>query len=362
MSAVNATSNASATIAGRGGEQLAHECCTDHEFEPRQHRGSTGPGAPSRRPAAGQAVTGRQLGTPGDDEREPEQRRTRRARLGAHEPTCRVNPSRRRHDVACPDPWQRCSRQRQRGVDLVVAVVRVVVEQRELLAPDVTASHAAYSDGAVPPVDFIANSARVYCASWIRRSTPSHSSSALSVARVHVDPGLLVVAQVGDRQPPPTPIGSPACCRRAGSGATCTAMSPIEKSSSPFGVELDVAGQLVEIDREHRRTERVADHVADRRAVLLDRRVEVEDVPVAQQRWEERQALHVVPVQVVIRQLPSNGDVGGALHPEVAQRRCRGRTGSGRARARRRRRTTCCRRTGQSRRRDTASTHGPRGR
>ena len=65
------------------------------------------------------------------------------------------------------------------------------------LAPTSPASHTAYSTVQWPQSHFLANSAGVYWASWISRSTPWHSSHTPSAMRAPPT-RLLVVADVGD--------------------------------------------------------------------------------------------------------------------------------------------------------------------
>ena len=88
------------------------------------------------------------------------------------------------------------------AVDRVVACGRVVVEQRQALGAGLAGDADRVVDRAVAPVGFAANSAGVYWASWISRSTPSHSSSTPVGDVERPSDGLLVVADVGDATPP----------------------------------------------------------------------------------------------------------------------------------------------------------------
>ena len=63
-------------------------------------------------------------------------------------------------------------------------------------------------------------------------------------------------------------------------------------------MERDRAWQLVDADREQRRANGDRDHVFERPAIVLGRPVHVERRTFAQQWREEREALHVVPMQV----------------------------------------------------------------
>ena len=150
----------------------------------------------------------------------------------------------------------------------------------------------------MPPVDFIAE--------FLQRCTGRRGSAGRpprTIARTvghleHVDPGLLMVAQVGDRCAVPRRPCSrrvvPTCGIRRDMTSTS---SPIRNESSATPRKSTVPGKR-RADRERRRAQTDAEHIAERAPVGLRRRVDVEVRPVAQERREEREALNVVPVQM----------------------------------------------------------------
>ena len=83
------------------------------------------------------------------------------------------------------------------------------------------------------------------------------------------------------------------------------------KSSSPTSWKRTVALELLGRDREVRRLHHAGEDLAER-AFLLARAVDVERVARPVQRHEERQALHVVPVEVAQQD--------GAVEVEVLER------------------------------------------
>ena len=185
------------------------------------------------------------------------------------------------------------------------------------LAPHLAGQPHRVLDGAVAPVDFLANSAGVYWASWISRSTPWHRRHTPSAMRGAVD-RLLVIADVGDAR---RAVGHPVAERLAdvGHGArsrrrsrrcgTCAAGSRTStwpgKPSRPIG---NSGGQIV------------ADSTsAAVRPSSLGRAVHDEPAVLVEQRTEERQALDVVPVQVAEQARAPERHVGRAAQPEVAQ-------------------------------------------
>ena len=86
-------------------------------------------------------------------------------------------------------------------------------------------------------------------------------------------------------------------------------------------VDDDLAGELVERDREQRRADRAEQHLAGMAAVVLRRGVDRQAGAAAQQRLEERQTLHVVPVQVAEQAGAVEQLIGGHRLGEVAQAR-----------------------------------------
>ena len=86
-------------------------------------------------------------------------------------------------------------------------------------------------------------------------------------------------------------------------------------------VEPDVARQLGQRDREQWWPDRVGHHVVHRATVGLRRRIHVELGTGPEQRTEERQALHVVPVQVAQQARPPERLFWRTAEAEVAHAR-----------------------------------------
>ena len=120
-------------------------------------------------------------------------------------------------------------------------------------------------------------------------------------------------------------------------------------------VDRDVAVELVERDREQRRADRAQQDLARMAAVELRRGVDRQAGAAAQQRLEERQALHVVPVEVAEQAGAVEQLVRSASTRRSTASPCRGRTAAAARRATAPTRTRCCRRGGRCRRSGTVS-------
>ena len=164
---------------------------------------------------------------------------------------------------------------------------------RFALATDAT--QTAYSTVQWPHVFFCSNSAAVYCASWISRSTLRHRLDDRfgDLARIV---GLLVVADVGDALVVELdPIAGHRAVVRNVAGVHAVVA---DRELRLGAVHDDLAGDLAEADGEQRRPDRVQQHLAGVSTIVLRRGVNRHLGAGAQQRLEERQALHVIPVQV----------------------------------------------------------------
>ena len=164
---------------------------------------------------------------------------------------------------------------------------------------------------------------------------------------------------------PASRAGSRASGRRGGSSATAPSpWSTSGKSSSPTSWNADVALELLGRDREVRRLHHPGEDLAER-AFGLARAVHVERVARPVQRHEERQALHVVPVQMAQQD--------GAVEVQVLERgvleQRRDRSCAAPSRGRRRsapgprprpRHRRCSRRSGPAAGRRTVSNRGRR--
>ena len=212
-------------------------------------------------------------------------------------------------------------------------------------------------DGAVAPVrPSAANSSGVYWASWITRSAPSHSSSTAGGDVEAAVDGLLVVADVDDRHAVAARPGSRWWHRRGARGAVVTLASPTAWTPSSRVWKRNVAGQVAGAHREVRRAHELAEGLFERAAVVLRRAVDVERGAGPVDRHEERQALHVVPVQVRDEGVAAERAVGGLGGAEEAQAGAEVEDDRARGRAPRWRRTRCCRRSAGWRRTGRAST------
>ena len=239
------------------------------------------------------------------------------------------------------------------AIHVVVAVQRVVVEQHE-------AAHAGFArdvhrvlDRAVTPVPL-----RLVLLERVLRVVDEQVDAVAQLEHAGRD----VVVGVGRRPCPDRDRGGtrPTCrSTRRGSRASAptwrtqrerTLASPTGKSSSPVSWKRMSPGRSVGPDREERRAHHLREHLAER-AVGLARPVDVERRARPVQRHEERQALHVIPVQV--RQ--ERGAVERRPRPSsrTDAGRCRGRRGSAAGPSPRARRTTSGRRSARTRARCT---------
>ena len=124
-------------------------------------------------------------------------------------------------------------------------------------------------------------------------------------------------------------------------------------------VEAVVAAQVAPADREVRRPDEALERLGQR-LVVLRRRVDVEAGAGPVGGGEERQALHVVEVQVGDEGVGGEGAVVRLGLAPVAEAGAQVEDDGLGARATRARRRTCCRRSAGSRRRGTASSPAPR--
>ena len=171
--------------------------------------------------------------------------------------------------------------------------------------------------------------------------------------------GHLVVGQVGDRGAAhldPVAVGEPDVGHRAHLHLGAVELEVLV----PHVVEADVAEQLLGGDREERRPHELAERGAEAAGVVLGRAVHVEAGAGLEHRREERQALHVVPVDVGDQRRAREGLARDRASRPRSAGRCRGRGRSARGPATPARRTTCCRRSGGWRRTGTGSNPGRR--
>ena len=182
-------------------------------------------------------------------------------------------------------------------VDHIVAVGRVVVEQRERLHPALGGQPHRVLDRAMPPrrlhPELLGRVLGV-----VDQQVDAFAQLARTVGHLeHVDAGLLVVAQVGDRRPVPRdPVAARGADVRDQARHDVDVADPEGLVADP--AEVDAAGERLERDRERRRAQAGTEHVTERAPVGLRRGVDVEVRPVAQEGREEREALDVVPVQM----------------------------------------------------------------
>ena len=198
-----------------------------------------------------------------------------------------------------------------------VVVHGIVMEQRESRARFLRDVHRVL-DRAVSPVPLRPVLSCVCCASWISKSTPSHSSSIslrdVVVGIVGVAPGT-VVGDVRDRHA--VPVDAVAEGRPDVAHPARPHLGEADREIVVAGVvEPHVACELRRSDREVRRAHDLREHVAQR-ALGLARPVDVERRTLAVERREERQALHVIPMKV--RQQHRPVELVGAVQPVRAQ-------------------------------------------
>ena len=175
-------------------------------------------------------------------------------------------------------------------------MARVVVEQGEGVRPARGRDLDRVVDGAVTPVRPLGELGVVVLGVVDQQVDVAAQLEHCRIHRGRPRGRLLVVAHVGHRPAIPldaVPEGGPHVGhpRRGDRGV-------VDLEPAGFGVvEPDMARQRLDLDREVGRREESADHVREWLAGL-DRRVEVQLRTCGEQRREEGDPLHVVPVQV----------------------------------------------------------------
>ena len=214
----------------------------------------------------------------------------------------------------------------QHEVDLVVAVAGVVVEERKLTNVGLLGDVHRVVDGAVPPmtlllelgrrvlrivdqqVDTVAELEDVVGNEVVGLGLPRSPAAPMP-------PALTVVGEVRDRdalplEPVPerrTDVADPPGPHLGGGRHREVVVADV--------VELHRALELLGRDREVRRPHHPGEDLTER-ALLLARAVDVERVPGAVHRHEERQALHVIPVEVAEQQ-DGSVEIGPAVVDEL---------------------------------------------
>ncbi len=202
------------------------------------------------------------------------------------------------------------------AVEGVVVVRRVVVEQRQSLGADLAGQPDGVLDRAVAPVALLGELGRrvlgVVDQQVDALAQPPHRLGDLRAAV-----RLLVVADVGHAG---RPVGDPIAQRLA--DVRDLRRLDLVAADAETGLrrpDVDVAGEAVEADREQWRLDRVGEHLGGPASVLLVRRVHDELGFLVEQRAEERQPLHVVPVEVADQARPLERFGLRAAQAEVAQ-------------------------------------------
>ena len=206
---------------------------------------------------------------------------------------------------------------RQQGVDRVVVVRRVVVEHGQPLGPRLLRHEHRVVDRAVAPVvllgELVGGVLGVVDDEVGAVAQLEHRVADLVAAVV----GHLVVGQVGDDRPahldPVAVVGA-----HVGHGPHPHLGAVDLDVAVGDVVEADLAVQLLDRHREERRPHELVERLGQR-ARLLGRAVDVELRPRRQDRGEERQALHVVPVHVGDQGRAPERAVGGQVLAELAQ-------------------------------------------